>query len=95
MLVEIAHVAAKTKETYLAAQYRRITSRRGKKRALVALGHTVLVIAYQILTRKQPYQDLGGTYFDKLEQGRVERRLVKRLKRMGYEVVLQQSVATG
>jgi transposase len=95
VLVEIAHVAAKTKETYLAAQYRRIAARRGKKRALVALGHTVLGIAYQLLTRQQPYHDLGVAYFDKLEQNRVKRRLVHRLERMGYEVVLQQSVTTG
>lgn len=59
VLVEVAHVASKTKKTYLAAQYRRITARRGKKRALIALGHTVLVIAYELLTRKQPYRDLG------------------------------------
>jgi transposase len=95
VLVEIAHVAAKTKDTYLAAQYRRIAARRGKKRALVALGHTVLGIAYQLLTRKQPYHDLGVAYFDKLEHNRVKRRLVHRLERMGYEVVLQQSVTTG
>lgn len=95
VLVEIAHVAAKTKDTYLAAQYRRIAARRGKKRALIALGHTVLVIAYQLLTRQQPYHDLGVAYFDKLEQNRVKRRLVHRLERMGYEVVLQQSVTTG
>ena len=95
VLVEIAHVAAKTKDTYLAAQYRRIAARRGKKRALIALGHTVLVIAYQLLTRKMPYHDLGVAYFDKLEQNRVQRRLVRRLERMGYEVVLQQSVTTG
>ena len=95
VLVETAHVAAKTKDTYLAAQYRRIAARRGKKRALIALGHTVLVIAYQLLTRKQPYHDLGVAYFDKLEQSRVQRRLVRRLERMGYEVVLQQSVTTG
>jgi transposase len=93
--VEVAHVAAKTKDTYLAAQYRRIAARRGKKRALIALGHTVLVIAYQLLTRKQPYQDLGVAYVDKLEQSRVERRLVQRLERMGYEVVLQLSATTG
>ncbi len=49
VLIEIAHVASKTKGTYLAAQYRRIAARRSKKRALVALGHTVLVIVYHIL----------------------------------------------
>src|SRR5205085_10296038 len=50
ILVEIAHVASKTKNTYLAAQYRRIAARRGKKRALIAVGHTVLTIVYTMLT---------------------------------------------
>ena len=89
ILVEIAHVASKTKNTYLAAQYRRIAARRGKKRALIAVGHTVLTIVYTMLTRKQPYQDLGAAYFDQRERHRVERRLVQRLERLGYEVALQ------
>jgi transposase len=89
VLVEVAHVAAKTKQTYLAAQYQRIAARRGKKRALIALGHTILVIVYTLLTRKQPYQDLGAAYFDSLAQQRVERRLVQRLERLGYQVSLQ------
>ena len=88
-LVEIAHVASKTKHTYLAAQYRRIAARRGKKRALIAVGHTVLTIVYTMLTRQQPYQDLGAAYFDQRERHRVERRLVQRLERLGYEVALQ------
>jgi transposase len=89
ILVEIAHVASKTKNTYLAAQYRRIAARRGKKRALIAVGHTILTIVYTLLTRKQSYQDLGAAYFDQREQHRVERRLVQRLERLGYEVALQ------
>jgi transposase len=93
VLVEAAHVAAKTKQTYLAAQYKRIAARRGKKRVLIALGHTILVIVYSLLTRKQPYQDLGAAYFDSLEQQRVERRLVRRLERLGYRVSLQPNVA--
>jgi transposase len=88
ILVEIAHVASKTKNTYLAVQYRRIAARRGKKRALIAVGHTILTIVYTMLTRKQPYQDLGAAYFDQREQHRVERRLVQRLERLGYEVAL-------
>jgi transposase len=94
-LVEVAHVASKTKGTYLAAQYRRLAARRGKKRALVARGHTVLVIAYHLLKRQQPYRDLGAAYFDNREQHRVEHRLVHRLERMGYQVILQPSAATG
>lgn len=88
-LIQIAHVASKTKDTYLAAQYRRIAARRGKKRALVALGHTVLVIVYHILTRRQPYHELGVAYFDQLDRQRVEQRLVHRLERLGYTVSRQ------
>jgi transposase len=93
VLVEAAHVAAKTKQTYLAAQYQRLAARRGKKRALMALGHTILIIVDDVLARKQPYQDLGTAYFDKLEQHRVQQRLVHRLERLGYQVSLQPSVA--
>ncbi len=82
---------AKTKDTWLAAQYRRIAARRGKKRALVALGHTILVMIYHILTRRQPYHELGVAYFDQLERQRVEQRLVRRLERLGYMVALQPS----
>jgi transposase len=89
VLIEIAHVASKTRDTYLAAQYRRIAARRGKKRALVALGHTILVIIYHILTRRQPYQDLGPAYFDQLDRQHLEHRLVRRLERLGYTVDLQ------
>jgi transposase len=89
VLIEIAHVASKTKDTYLAAQYRRIAARRGKKRALVALGHTILVMIYHILTRREPYHELGVAYFDELERQRVEQRLVHRLERLGYTVALQ------
>jgi transposase len=84
VLVEAAHVAAKTQQTYLAAQYRRIAARRGKKRALMALGHTILIMVYDVLTRKQPDQDLGRAYFQ---------RLVHRLERLGYQVSLQPSMA--
>jgi transposase len=93
VLVEAAHVAAKTKQTYLAAQYQRLAARRGKKRALMALGHTILIVVSHVLTRKQPHQDLGTAYFDKLEQHRVQQRLVHRLERLGSQVSLQPSVA--
>jgi transposase len=93
VLVEMAHVVANTTKTCLAAQYQRIAARRGMKRALLAVGHTIPVIVYHLLTRKQPYQDLGAAYFDKLEQYRVEQRLVRRLERLGYRVSLQPSMA--
>ena len=71
---------------YLAAQYRRISAHRGKKRALIAVGHTILTIVYTLLTRRQPYQDLGAAYFDQRERQRLERRLGQQLERLGYEV---------
>jgi len=89
ILVDMAHVASKTKNTSLAAQYKRLAARRGKKRALIAVGHTVFIIAYTLLTRRQPYQDPGAVSFDQREQQRIERRLVQRLERLGYEVSLQ------
>jgi hypothetical protein len=66
--VEVTHAAAKTLQTSLVARYQHIAARRGKKRALVALRHTILVIIYTLLTRQQPYQDLGTADFDSLAQ---------------------------
>jgi transposase len=83
-LVEAAHAAGRTKNTYLCAQYRRLASRRGKKRAAVAVGHTILVIAYRLLQRSCGYEELGGDYFDKRDRQGVERRLVRRLEGLGY-----------
>ena len=72
--VEGAGHSGHGKGRYLAAQYRRIAARRGKKRALVALGHTILIIVYHILMRREPYRELGVTYFDDRNPQRVERR---------------------
>ena len=93
VLVEVAPVASKTRQPYLAAHYRRIAARRGKKRALIAVGHTILSLVYALRTRKQPYDDLGATSCDTLDQHRIERRLVGRLERLGYRVSLQPSGA--
>ena len=88
-LTEAAHGAAHTKKTYLAALYQRIAARRGRKKAIIAVAHTILVISYYLLARQEPYQDLGANYFDERERRDVERRLVKRLQRLGYAVSLQ------
>jgi transposase len=63
-LVEAARSAAKTKDTYLSAQYHRIAARRGANRAAVAVGHTILMIAYHLLTREQDYVELGADFYD-------------------------------
>lgn len=87
-LSEAGWAATHTKGSYLAAQYRRLAGRRGKKRALVAVGHTLLVIIYHLIKHRTDYQDLGEDYFLRLEPERLRRYLVKRLERLGYEVNL-------
>ena len=92
-LVEAAQAAAHTKNTYLAAQYRRLAGRRGRKRAILAVGHTILVTAYHLLDRADTYRDLGPLYFEERDRRAVERRLVKRLERLGYQVTLTPPAA--
>lgn len=88
-LVEAAHSAGRTKESYLAAQFRRLTARRGRKTAVVAVAHTLLVIVYHLLTRQQDYVDLGGTYFDEHDRQTVQRQLVRRLEALGLKVTIE------
>jgi transposase len=89
-LIEAAHGAGRTKNKYLSSQYHRIGARRGKKKALVAVGHSILVIAFHVLTRKQPYSDLGANYFDERDRQAVTTRCLSRLQRLGYIVSLQK-----
>ena len=87
-LVEAARSAGRTK-SYLGALYHRLASRRGSKRAAVAVGHTILVIAYYLLTRREEYRDLGFNYYDEMDRNAVQRRLVRRLEALGLVVSLQ------
>jgi transposase len=87
-LVQAAHAAARKKQSYLAAQYRRLTARRGAKKAAVAVGHSILVTVYHLLTHDCPYVDLGPTYFDQRDPRAVQRRLIHRLQALGYQVQL-------
>jgi transposase len=87
-LAEAAWAASHKKDSYLSAQYRRLAPRRGKKRALLALGHSLLVVIYHVLKNHKEYKDLGSDYFDRLEPERTRRYLVKRLQRLGYDVTL-------
>jgi transposase len=88
VLGEVAWAITRTRDNYLAAQYHRIARRRGKHRAASAVAHSVLVIVYHILRDKRPYTDLGADYFDRLDQARLERHHINRLKQLGYEVTL-------
>jgi transposase len=89
VLVQAAHAAARTKNTYLSAQYRRLATRRGKKRAIMAVAHSMLVMAYYMIQRQEPYREAGGDFFDRLQPEDTARRLVKRLEHLGYHVTLQ------
>jgi transposase len=88
-LVQAAHAAKRKKDGYLAAQYHRLAARRGKKRAIVAVAHSILVIAYHILSRREPYRELGGNHFDERKRESVVNRLVHRLEKLGYQVALE------
>jgi transposase len=89
LLTQAAWAASHTKGTYLSAQYRRLAARRGKKRALVAVGHTLLVIIYHLLKNRTTYQELGGDFLERLEPDRLTRQLVQRLEKLGHDVTLR------
>lgn len=87
-LVEAAWASVKTRDTYLSAQYRRIAARRGKKRAIIAVAHSILVIIYHMLRDGTRHSDLGGQYFEERNHQAIVRYTVRRLNRLGYEVTL-------
>jgi transposase len=88
-LTQAAWAATRRQAGSLATQYRRLAARRGKKRAIVALGHTILVAAYSMLKDERDYRDLGADYFDRRQRERTTAHLVSRLHRLGYEVKLE------
>jgi len=92
-LVQCARSASRTKETYLSAQFRRIAARRGSNRAAVAVGHSILVICYHILKKRQPYYDLGANYFDKRKSTSVLTNAVKRIEALGFKVIVEEKTA--
>jgi len=91
ILTEFAWVAAKTEGTYLSAKYRSLVGRRGKKKALVAVGHKILIMCYHILKYKVPYKELGGTYLDDRKKDRITKSYIKRLNNLGYTVTLKEA----
>ncbi len=93
-LNQAAHGAARKKNTYLSAQYHRLATRRGKKKAIMAVAHSILVIAYHVIQRKEPYHDLGADYFDKRNPEATARRMAKRIEQLGYRVSLEVAPVT-
>jgi len=91
-LAQAAWAASHTKNAYLASPYRRLAGRRGKKRALIAVGHSILVIFYHLLKSRTRHADLGGDFFDRLEPQRLTRYYVRRLESLGHEVALETCV---
>lgn len=88
---EAAWAASHTKNTYLAAQYRRLARRIGKKRAIIAVGHGILVIVYHILSRRTPYQELGGNYFERQNVQEQKSRLIRKLEALGLKVTVEEA----
>jgi transposase len=86
ILVQAAWATSRT-NTYLAAQFRRISARRGAKRAAVAVAHSILVIAYHLISRSEPYSDLGVSHFERQEKPEVKKkRLIRQLEQLGFQV---------
>ena len=93
ILVECAWAAARSRDTYLSAQFWRLARRIGKKKAAVAVGHSILVIAWHLLARNCDYTDLGGNYFVQRDADRARQRAVAQLEALGFVVTLQPVAA--
>jgi len=91
MLTEFAWVASKTKDTYLRSKYHSLVGRRGKKKALVALGHKILIMCYHILKYRCAYKELGVDYLDRRRKDKIASSYIKRLHHLGYEVILKEA----
>lgn len=89
VMVQCGWAAVRTKGTYLAVLYHRLAARRGKKRAIIAVVHSLLVSFYHMLSARQPYQDLGADYFDQRSKGVKTDWLLKQLNKVGYTARLE------
>jgi transposase len=95
-LIESANAAARSRNTFLRALYEQVKRRRGHKKAIVAVGDSILIAAYHILNDEAPHQDLGGDYFTRrADPARTAQRLVAQLRRLGHTVTLETSTRTG
>jgi transposase len=89
-LVQAAWAASHSKRTYLAAQYYKLVKRMGKKKALVAVGHSILVIVYHVLAQKVSYQELGEDYFERRNVEAQRVRLLRKLESLGVKVTVEE-----
>jgi transposase len=88
VLTQAAWAVSHTKNNYVSAQYHRLARRIGRKKAIVALAHTLLVIIYHVLQTQKPYTELGADYFDKLDTTRIQQHHIHRLEQLGFTVML-------
>ena len=93
MLVQCAWAATRTKGTYLRSKYDSLVVRRGKKRALIAVGHKILIAAYHILQDKVEYKELGSAFLENKKKNKQINHHIKRLKELGYDVEQLKKVA--
>lgn len=89
LLMQAAHAASHQKQGYLAAQFRRIAARRGKKRAAMAVAHSILIIIYHLLRDGVAYEEHGDSFFEERDRGLAQQRLIRQLERLGHRVSLQ------
>ena len=95
VLTEVAWAATRTKNTYYSARYHRLAARRGKKRALIAVGHSILKSVYHIIGRKEKYKELGADYLNSKIEAKRKSYLKKELEKLGYQVDLNSLPQTG
>lgn len=87
-LVECAQSAIRKKDSFLYAQYQRISMRKGKKRAIVAVAHTMLIAIYHMINENKEYQDLGADFYNKFNKEKKANAYIKKLKELGYNIQL-------
>jgi transposase len=90
ILVQVAWAASRKKDSYFNAQYRRLAGRRGKKKAIIAVAHSILATTYYILKNNRTYKDLGANHFDRISKDKIRHYHVKRLETLGYKVQLSE-----
>lgn len=91
--MQCAWAATRTKGTYLRSKYDSLVVRRGKKRALIAVGHKILIAAYFILKDKVEYKELGYDFLEKRNKAKKIKRHLKMLKELGIEVDVKEAAA--
>lgn len=87
--VQIAWAASRQRDSFLSARFRRLKSRIGQNKAIIALARQLLVLVYKVLSTDRPYQDLGTLYHDQKDKDRIVRRMTKRLNQLGYYVEMR------